>query len=185
MGPKQTRQEIKQAEVIAEDRPEEVSVAASQAEYLARIFSLNLKPDGNTIDWTLMGTSVAISLFVSIFAHLCNLIPALNLANVREDDPPPSPVSRNPFLPDNRPGPAPQAAREAYRANPTVHRSHHSIEEVVVPGGTEPLQREDGMDFGEAVEMAHLRNKIRTYVQNLNRVTEQSERARQSNGYAA
>lgn len=74
--------ELIEAEKAAADTPKHISVAANQAEYLARIFSLDLKPDGDTIDWTLIGTSIAISLFISIFAHLCNFVTALNLANI-------------------------------------------------------------------------------------------------------
>ncbi len=118
---------IQAAEKVTAENGEEVSVAAAQAEYLARIFSLNLSPDSNTIDWTLMGVSICISFFISVFAHLCNLVPALNLAN---DDVPreTQTVSRNPWIPDHRPPDARPLQAE------TVPNAYRETNTIIVPG---------------------------------------------------
>jgi hypothetical protein len=130
-GRKRVQGLLKAAEAEAGDKPKEISVAAAQAEYLARIFSLDLKPDGDTVDWTLMGTSVAISLFISIFAHLCNLIAALNLANIPDKQEPEDGGPLNTFASREWIAPPKEyAPREVYRSGATTATASHG------PGGT-------------------------------------------------
>lgn len=113
---KQIRAELKEAEQIASTRPKEMSIAANQSEYLARLFTQSLDPEQQVKDWTLIYVAVGISLLVSIFAHLCNLISALNLADLSEPEEPQ--YARNWQLPDRRSNPDPsttaQAGREVY-----------------------------------------------------------------------
>ena len=114
---------MKAAEATAKETPKTFSVAAGQSEYLARLWEGKLDPDKKVMDWALIYVAVGISLSVSIFAHLCNLICAMNLAGVRENEPPQQPQeARNPYLPDTRmqdnrpvqPHTTPQAGREVY-----------------------------------------------------------------------
>ena len=119
----QTRKELKTAEAIAKETPKTFSVAAGQSEYLARLWEGKLDPDKKVMDWALIYVAVGISLSVSVFAHLCNLICAMNLAGVREpEQAPPPQEARNPYLPDTRvhdgrpaaPQTTPQAGRDVY-----------------------------------------------------------------------
>ncbi len=98
---KQVRSELKEAEEQAAKKPEQVSVAAAQVNALATLFTQTLSPEKSTKDWTLIYVAVAISLAISIFAHLCNLVVALNLAKVEEEPEQPK-YAQNGWLPDNR-----------------------------------------------------------------------------------
>ncbi|HAF39540.1 MAG TPA: hypothetical protein DCG72_11195 [Gammaproteobacteria bacterium] len=97
---KQIRSELKEAEEQAAKKPEQISVAAAQVNALATLFTQSLDPEKSTKDWTLIYVAVAISLAISVFAHLCNLVVALNLAKV--EDEPESQHARNGWLPDAR-----------------------------------------------------------------------------------
>lgn len=116
---KQIRSELSEAQKAADKTPKSYSIAANQSEYLARLFTQSLKPGETVKDWTLIYTAVGISLLVSIFAHLCNLISALNLAGIQQK-PEPTHYAPNGWLPDTRaddgrpvaPGTSPQEGRD-------------------------------------------------------------------------
>ena len=99
---KQIRSELTLAQSKADKTPKEYSIAANQSEYLARLFTQTLEPGQVVKDWTLIYVAVGISLSVSIFAHLCNLISAMNLAGETERPPSPPMFAQNGWVTDQR-----------------------------------------------------------------------------------
>ncbi|MGI9521254.1 MAG: hypothetical protein ACR2PG_06345 [Hyphomicrobiaceae bacterium] len=79
---RQVRRALADAEVAAASHPPAVSVAKHQAEALASLLTQRLDLDKSVTDWTLIYVAAGISVLVSVFAHLGNLVVALNLAGV-------------------------------------------------------------------------------------------------------
>jgi hypothetical protein len=137
---KQIRSELDEAQKAADKTPKSYSIAANQSEYLARLFTQSLQPGDTVKDWTLIYVAVGISLLVSIFAHMCNLISALNLAGIQEEPERPA-YARNGWLPDNRAAEGrpmqPEPAREGHEKvyvlqSETVKENHGIADEVLL-----------------------------------------------------
>lgn len=77
---KQIRSELAEAETFAAAKPKTISVAQTQAASIAQWFDQNLDVERSKKDWAMLYISAGISLMISVFAHLCNLIRAMDLA---------------------------------------------------------------------------------------------------------
>lgn len=76
----QVRAELKDAERYSKQNQMAVSAGASQAEFVARFVTANLKPGQAVMDWTTMLTALAISFLISLLGWTLNaaaiLLPA-------------------------------------------------------------------------------------------------------------
>lgn len=134
-----------------------VSETATQIERLTQLLSLNLRPDDDRKDMAYLLMTALLGVVFSIAPAVLSYALALYQPPVSQRAPPAN-VSSTPYIPDNRPGPAPQAARDAYRASPGVHRTYRETQEVVVPGSTQPLRKD--MDPEAAAAFAELDHYI-------------------------
>lgn len=77
---RQVRAELKEAESYSKENQLAVSAGASQAEFVARFVTANLRPGQAVMDWTTMGTALAISFLISLLGWTLNaaaiLLPA-------------------------------------------------------------------------------------------------------------